>query len=63
MMAFNNKKKTGERFHPPFPPPPALFLEEYPMEFAPDLITVAHPEQEIKHEDQPPSSWTWYIWP
>ena len=56
MMAFNNKKKTGERFHPPFPPPPALFLEEYPMEFAPDLITVAHPEQEIKHEDQPPSS-------
>ena len=36
--------------HPSLPPPP-LFLEEYPMEFAPDLITLAHPEQEIKHEN------------
>ena len=48
-IAFN--KKTGERSHPLFSPPPSLCLEEYPMEFAPDLITSAHPELEIKQVD------------
>ena len=48
-IAFN--KKIGERFHPLSSPPPPLCLEEYPMEFAPDLITLAHPELEIKHVD------------
>ena len=51
MIAFsnnnNNNKKIGERFHPTFP---TTTNEEYPMEFAPDLITLVHPEQEIKHE-------------
>ena len=41
-------KKIGQQFHPPFP---TVFLEEYPMAFAPDLITLAHPELEIKHKD------------
>ena len=44
-------KKLGERFQPPFLTPTTIAPGKVPMGFAPDLITLAHPEHEIKLED------------
>ena len=49
MMAFN--KKIRWAIQTPFLTPTTIAPGKVPMGFAPDLVTLAHPEHEIKLED------------